>query len=139
MYPMMHWSHSAQSAPSSFGKVWLGLAFLLVAGLAFEAGMLRHSLAETEPLVVAVPNQLPAPALPERTIQALSPARGEPDALSKATPEVALGCAFVGSKKSNKYHKPSSRCAKQIKTENRICFESTDAAKTKGYLPGCLE
>jgi hypothetical protein len=132
---MLHWSHLFKGLYAHLGKFWLGAAFLLVAGLSFEAGMLQSSLKEVAPLVVEVPNVLPASVLPERTVSL----QAQPTAGSTNVPESANGCAFVGSKKSNKYHRPSSRCAKQIKSENRLCFASLDAATAKGYLPGCLE
>ena len=48
-------------------------------------------------------------------------------------------CQFVGSKKSNKYHHPESRCAVQIKPENRVCFSSREVAEARHYVPGCLQ
>jgi hypothetical protein len=50
-----------------------------------------------------------------------------------------MACTFVGSKNSNKYHAPTSRCAKQIKPANIVCFDSVEAATAKGYLQGCLD
>lgn len=132
---MSHWPYLFKRLYAHLGKFWLGAAFLLVAGLSFEAGMLQSSLKEAAPLVVEVPNSLPAPALPERAVNP----QAQSTAGSTNVPESANGCTFVGSKKSNKYHRPSSRCAKQIKSENRLCFASLEAATAKGYLPGCLE
>jgi len=45
------------------------------------------------------------------------------------------GAAFVGSIESDKYHYPSCRFVSKIKSENRICFASKDAAKAFGYVP----
>lgn len=54
------------------------------------------------------------------------------------TPIDAATCHWVGSKKSNKYHHPSTRCAESIKESNRICFDTPEEAKAKGYVPGCM-
>lgn len=45
-------------------------------------------------------------------------------------------CKFVGSKNSDKYHTPDCQWATRIKEENRVCFESEEDAKVKGYVPG---
>jgi competence protein ComEC len=42
---------------------------------------------------------------------------------------------YVGSIKSDKYHKPSCRHAKSIKPENEIWFDSVEEAKSKGCVP----
>lgn len=120
------------------GKLWLGFAFFLVAGLSFQAGLIQKSLTETEPLIIAAP-PVSAPVLPERLkAESILPTQSF-DNPSQATSETGTNCAFIGSKNSNKYHAPSSRCAKQIKTANRVCFVSVEAAKARGYLAGCLE
>lgn len=54
------------------------------------------------------------------------------------TPIDPTTCHWVGSKKSNKYHHPSTRCAESIKESNRICFDTPEDAKAKGYVPGCM-
>ena len=133
----MAWSHFRAFFQDQKEKLWLGIAFFLVAVLAFEAGWLKRSLNETEPLVLTIPNNIAAPAIPER--------QSSPETRSRTLVEAQPGnetvstCAFVGSKNSNKYHTPTSRCAKQIKTENRICFDSVATAQVRGYVPGCLE
>lgn len=86
-------------------------------------------------MIIAVPETIPVPRLPERSVTPLG-SQMRPAGDTQTTP---TECAFVGSKKSNKYHAPTSRCAKQIKAENRLCFVSVEAATAKGYLPGCLE
>lgn len=133
----MPWSSFKSALQEKLAKLWLGIAFLLVAALAFEAGWLKRSLGESEPLIIAAPTALPAPTIPVR--QAGSEANVPATTSSVQKDESPVACAFVGSKKSNKYHLPTSRCAKQIKSENRLCFASVEAAKAKGYLAGCLE
>jgi hypothetical protein len=41
---------------------------------------------------------------------------------------------FVGSTKSDKYHYPSCRWTKKIKTENEIWFSSSEDARAHGYV-----
>ncbi|MFZ1626942.1 MAG: hypothetical protein WAT81_04025 [Candidatus Moraniibacteriota bacterium] len=133
----MEWSASKTAFRERLGKIWLFIAFLLVSILAFEAGWLKRSLAETAPLIITTPTVVPAEALPEWQASGVVQSAISPSEMNKQ--EVPASCSFVGSKKSNKYHLPSSRCAKQIKAENRLCFDSVEGAKTQGYLPGCLE
>jgi hypothetical protein len=131
----MKWTAITTPFRERLGKIWLGFAFILVAVLGFEAGLLKRSLGEIAPLIVAAPSPVPAPVNPVRaTVSQMSET-----VASNPPTNPSADCAFVGSKKSNKYHAPTSRCAKQIKSENRLCFASVDAAKAKGYLPGCLE
>lgn len=42
---------------------------------------------------------------------------------------------FVASKSSNKYHTADCGIAKNIKTENQICFNTQEEAKKAGYAP----
>ena len=42
---------------------------------------------------------------------------------------------YVGSTKSNKYHHPNCRYAKQIQWANEIWFESKEEAESAGYIP----
>ena len=130
----MEWSDLVQKPQGSLDKLWLGLAFLLVAALAYEAGSIRQGLKEVQPVVIEVPSPIPARAVPERQSVGAPSQTMAPGAA--ASPEQ---CAFVGSKNSNKYHVPTSRCARQIKTENRVCFASAEAASARGYVAGCLE
>ncbi len=132
----MDWTRLTEWGKKYGREISLGLGFLLVGTLSFEAGLLHQSLGENHPLVIRTPATLPAPALPEKVSPPMvttSKTTTAPDTKENSV------CAYVGSKNSNKYHAPTSRCAKQIKPENRICFASLDAAKARGYLPGCLE
>lgn len=105
----------------------LGSSYLVIGVLCFEAGWLQKSLVASESFEFTIETKtLPiAPQVEE--IQLTVP--------PKTTDQV---CQFIGSKKSNKYHHPQSRCAKQIKQENQICFSSVEAAQARHYVPGCL-
>lgn len=120
------------------GKFYLALAFLLVGSLAFLAGKVSEEIRPVEPLVISVPSEIPEARPVEKQINSVAPS--SENALPAKAPNAVSPsqCAYVGSRKSNKYHLPTSRCAKQIKEENRICFVDLAAAEKKGYLPGCL-
>lgn len=46
-----------------------------------------------------------------------------------------LGYEYVGSKTSDKYHRPDCKSAKKIKPENRITFSDVWEAREAGYSP----
>jgi hypothetical protein len=48
-----------------------------------------------------------------------------------ATP-TAAGCAFVGSKNSDKFYLPTCSYAKRVKPENLVCFKSAEEAIGQG-------
>ncbi len=56
-----------------------------------------------------------------------------------ACPDATAGAVYVGSAKSDKFHFPGCRHARQIAQHNRICFISRAAAVNYGYQPcgGC--
>ncbi len=123
-------------------RLILAVSYLLIAILCFEAGWLRKSLVETQSVTVQI-----------KEAHSVQSSSGDPLVSgvihAKNTPETKEsgaqlesnqeGCQFVGSKKSNKYHQPESRCAAQIKPENRVCFSSREVAEAKHYVPGCLQ
>lgn len=117
-------------------KLWLVLAFIMVTGLGFEAGLLKGKTQAPEPLKVTVPATLVSPMIPLRSAVEV-PATSAAVTSSDSVPSTA--CAFVGSKNSNKYHVPTTRCAKQIKPANQVCFDSVESAAAKGYIVGCLK
>ena len=41
---------------------------------------------------------------------------------------------YVGSKKSDKYHKPDCKWAQKIKPENKVVFKDKEAAEKAGYV-----
>lgn len=53
----------------------------------------------------------------------------------EAPQEVPKEGQYVGSKNSDKYHLPSCRWAKRIKSENQVWFSSKEEAESKGYQP----
>lgn len=123
-------------------QVFLLGAFLLVGVLSFEAGLLKKSLVPSESLVIETLTPLPPVRPVEKVKDMASPPTQASQEVAPASSPSSLSpttdCAFVGSKNSNKYHFPSSHCAKQIKKENLVCFKDANDASSKGYVPGCL-
>lgn len=66
------------------------------------------------------------------------PARAPRDGLASGVwkcPDGVRGARFVGSLTSRKYHSPECGWARRIAPENRLCFESQEAAHDFGYQP----
>jgi hypothetical protein len=123
-------------------RLILVAGLVLVAVISFEAGTLKGQKISQNPIIVEKPTQSQVCGSMDQ--------KGVPEAQNK--PQEGLGtapdtktskenCAYVGSKNSNKYHKPTCQWAKRIKPENITCFSSEDEAKSKGYLPdkGCIK
>ncbi len=115
-------------------KIALGIGLILVAVIAFEAGVLKGRNWQQKPLVIE------KPAIAAETQNA----QNTPSQASNLAPEITRttestiapqGCAFVGSKNSNIYHLPTCSYAKRIKPENIVCFKSAEDAVSKGYQP----
>lgn len=123
-------------------KIILILGFILVASLAFEAGILKGQKIRENPIIIEKlaqnqDNVQTTPNAPEA--QNLAP-DAKNTSIGPNIPDQTMSagkqdCTFVGSKNSNKYHLPTCRWAKQIKPENLVCFKDVDEAKSKGYLP----
>jgi hypothetical protein len=120
-------------------KVVLVVAFVLVAAIAFQAGFLRGQKNAEGPIIIekSVEAVSGVEAVNLDSSQAQNTAQGvSQETKVETTGEVEKsGCAFVGSKNSNKYHLPTCRYAKNINSENKVCFSSAQDATTKGYLP----
>lgn len=76
--------------------------------------------------------QLTATTQPEETLMPI--ATPEPTAEPQPEERMTSGeYAYVGSKKSNKFHLPSCRYAQSIGDENRIGWATREAAEAAGY------
>jgi len=117
-------------------KVVLVFAFILVAVLSFEVGLLQGQKFDQKPLIIEKPISTPGSQKKVAESQ-ISP----PETTNKLANQDTQTCAFVGSKNSNKYHLPTCRWAKRIKPENIVCFKSTEDAVAKNYQPdkGCIK
>lgn len=122
-------------------KIILAIGALLVAVLAFQAGILKGQKWQPEPLVIERPVAvIESPTSQNNAPQAQNlPPEGakQAEAVAAQSPATASGsnCAYVGSKNSDKYHVPTCPHAKRIKPENIVCFSSAEDAGAKGYQP----
>ncbi len=123
-------------------KIALTIGMILVAILAFEAGMLKGQNFQPKPLVIEKPAQVEAMAAegqtPSQTQNSAPEGQKQAEAIiTPQNPSTTLGvnCAFVGSKNSDKYHLPTCQFAKRIKPENQVCFGSKEEAESRGYTP----
>lgn len=119
-------------------KIILVLGFIFVAVISFEAGVMKGAKISQKPVIV---EQKEAFLAENNNSNQKETAPIAQNLLSEASKNQnssnipAQNCAFLGSKNSNKYHLPTCRWAKNIKTENRVCFASVDDANQKGYQP----
>ncbi|MCX6765872.1 MAG: hypothetical protein NT136_02850 [Candidatus Moranbacteria bacterium] len=117
-------------------KIILISGFILVASISFEAGVLKGQKWQQKPLIIeklAGSQDIPEMASPVPPDTQNLPPEGTQSASPANIP--LKDCAFVGSKNSTKYHRPTCQWAKRIKPENTICFKSGEEAKSKGYTP----
>ena len=61
--------------------------------------------------------------------------RNVPPETAAPMPTAAADAAYIGNRNSMKYHRAGCRYAAQVKTENRITFDSAEQALTAGYTP----
>jgi hypothetical protein len=87
------------------------------------------TIAPTAPPTVA-PTEPPPPPPTDTP----APARDYLAAGVWRCPGDTTGAAYVGSSQSDKFHYLNCRWAKEIHDENRLCFESRDAAVNYGYI-----
>jgi len=114
-------------------KIALGIGLILVAVIAFEAGVLKGQNWQQKPLVIEKAEECSANNNDPKKAQNPTQEGQKPSqTISSATPQ---SCAFVGSKNSNKYHLPTCHFAKLIKPENLVCFKSAEDAAARGYQP----
>ena len=118
-------------------KIILIFAFILMAILAFEAGILKGQNSPKSATIIEKPaecSNVPDASQGGQKSQNLT--LGEPSAtMGEETPK---SCQFVASKASDKYHKSTCAWAKRIKPENKICFSAEQEAIGKGLKQaGC--
>lgn len=118
-------------------KIILIFAFVLVAILAFQAGVLKGQKTPKTPLIIEKTTQcdnIPNSSQDGQKTQNLTP-WGISNTIGEETPK---NCQFLASKNSDKYHKSSCALAKKIKPENKVCFFSEQEAMEKGFKKaGC--
>lgn len=99
-------------------KVFLALVIMLVALLSFGLGRLS-AVGKSKPIKIEYDSSLSieSPIQKSQTAGVIN-ARGE---------------GIVASRNGSKYHYPHCAGAKQIKEENKITFDSKEAAESSGY------
>lgn len=117
-------------------KIVLGIGLILVAIIAFEAGVLKGQNWQATPLVIEKSGECSTRTNSSENAQN-SAQEGQKPAQAVSDPSTAarINCTFVGSKNSNKYHLPTCHFAKLIKPENLVCFKSIEDAAARGYQP----
>lgn len=118
-------------------KIILIFAFVLVATLAFQAGVLKGQNYQKSPLIIEKSAECintPDTSKEAQKTQNLT-SQGLSNTIGETTPQ---SCQFVASKNSDKYHKTACSWAKRIKEENKICFGNEQEAISKGLKQaGC--
>lgn len=118
-------------------KIVLVVSLILVAISSFEVGILQGHKFEQKTLIIekAPVAIVEATKAQENGVLGAQSTNIKAENLSLENKEIKnQECLFVGSKNSNKYHKPDCRFAKNIKPENLVCFKSEEEAKNRGYV-----
>ncbi|NTU66662.1 MAG: hypothetical protein HGB08_01935 [Candidatus Moranbacteria bacterium] len=124
-------------------KIVLVVGLLLVGAVSFEAGYLKAGNAKSSPIVIEKtpesPKNDPGSVLGCETAKTPDTGNKAAETLQNsagsASP-VKTGCAYVGSKSSDKYYPPTCQWAKRIKPENLVCFSSEQEAIGQGRVAG---
>ena len=123
-------------------RIILVIGFLLVASISFEFGYIQGKAGKSSPLVIEKPSES-LKISPESPVSATMGSNSTitQKASIQANYQIPKDCIFVGSKNSNKYHKPTCSWAKRIKPENLVCFKSAEDAITQGRIgdKGCIK
>lgn len=114
-------------------KIILTVGLICVAILSFEFGLSwQNDLGQKPVIIEKIPDGYQCTSGSEIALKAPNLASGSDSAVASANP---TGCMFVGSKNSNKYHRPGCQWAKRIKPANLVCFKSAEDAAGRKYLP----
>ena len=125
-------------------KMVLIVAFCLISAISYEFGVLQGQKWQQKPLIIEKPaniseeqktsnsgNSEPSGVVLGATSQATVGNTGSATDMVNL-PAGKAGCAFVGSKNSNKFYPPTCSYAKRIKPENVVCFKSAEEAIRQG-------
>jgi hypothetical protein len=103
--------------------IFIILVIILVALISFGIG--RLTVPKTEPIQIK--------NLEKASVEDLSPYA--PNGASEDKQNSDYQGKVVGSKNSDKYHLPDCPGAKQISEQNKVWFDSIEAAEKAGYKP----
>jgi hypothetical protein len=118
-------------------KIVLIVAFCLISAVSYEFGVLQGQKWQQKPLIIEKPaNMSEEQKSPNMTnsgaygaVQTSSP---QSSAISTSLSASGAGCAYVGSKNSNKFYLPTCSYAKRVKPENLVCFKTAEEATGQG-------
>jgi len=118
-------------------KMVLVIAFCLISAVSYEFGVLQGQKWQQKPLIIEKPaNISEEQKSPNLTNSGASgttqTATSQATAINIGAKANTAGCAYVGSKSSNKFYLPTCQWAKSIKPENVVCFKSAEEAIGQG-------
>ena len=115
-------------------KIVLLVGFCLISAISFEFGTMQGQKWLQKPLVIEKPTDTPkAVESASNDNSAAQVANKKPVSTDKQpVAQNMTGCAFVGSKSSNKFYLPTCSYAKRVKPENLVCFKTADEAIGQG-------
>jgi len=118
-------------------KIVLIFGLILVAILAFEAGVMKGQNSSKSALIIEKPAQCSSISNTSQDSQKTQNLTSG-EVSTKIGGETAKSCQFVASKNSDKYHKNTCAIGKKIKPENKVCFDTEQEAIDKGLKrAGC--
>ena len=115
-------------------KIVLIVAFCLISAISFGFGVLQGQKWQQQPLVIEKPISTPEGGQTAQ-IEASGASKTTSTTISQTSSNPTgsmIGCAFVGSKSSNKFYPPTCSYAKRIKPENVVCFKTAEEAIKQG-------
>jgi hypothetical protein len=117
-------------------KIVLIIGFCLVSAISFGFGTVWGQKWQQKPLIIEKLADTPEAIenVPEsQKVASVTPQEIQEPKTQNLTPNTS-GCAFVGSKNSDKFYVPTCSWAKRIKPENLVCYPDEQAALVKGKL-----
>lgn len=114
-------------------KIVIIIGFVLISAISYEFGVLQGQKWQQKPLVIEKPSVTPEEGINGQN----EPPSGSSDTAKTVLPakgvvSTTTGCAYVGSKNSDKFYLPNCPYAKRVKPENLVCFKSADEALRQG-------
>lgn len=120
-------------------KIVLFVGFVLVSVISFEFGLMQGQKWQQKPLIIEKPSEVPEAQSNANQVNSdaseATKTASTPSTASKTpiAPNMA-GCAYVGSKNSDKFYLPTCSYAKRVKPENLVCFKSAEEATGQGRM-----
>ena len=123
-------------------KIVLIVAICLISAVSYEFGILQGQKWQQKPLIIEKPIDTPdqtktgqneASDASENALPIAAPIKGIiPATTTNSAAQADAGCAYVGSKNSNKFYLPTCSYAKRVKPENLTCFKTAEEATGQG-------